>query len=187
MRPMVEHPLTSIRSVGEVALQQDLSGEEYRDTIGSMLEEANRLTALVDNLLTISRADAGRIELQRSLFSALDLAREAAGLLEVLVEEKAQQIVVAGDAEVMLSGDRVLLRQALVNIMHNAVKYSPFAAQFRCASTRKAEAASVLEVEDSGPGIPHEHAGQEVVRPVLSSRQIALSRIRRRGAWVIHC
>ena len=56
-------PLTSIRSVGEVALQKDGSREDYRDTIGSMLEEVNRLTALVDSLLTISRADAGRIKL----------------------------------------------------------------------------------------------------------------------------
>ena len=118
-------PLTSIRSVGEVALQKDGSREEYRDTIGSMLEEVNRLTALVDSLLTISRADAGRIQLHPTVFSAMDLAREAAGLFEVLVEEKGQRITVQGDEGVNVKGDRVFLRQALVNIIHNAVKYSP--------------------------------------------------------------
>src|SRR3984957_4287897 len=78
-------PLTAIRSVGEVALQKDGTREEYRDTIGSMLEEVNRLTALVESLLTISRADAGRIQLHPTTFPAMDLAREAAGLFEVLV------------------------------------------------------------------------------------------------------
>ena len=61
-----------------------------------MLEEVNRLTALIDSLLTISRADEGRIPLHPTVFSAMDLAREAAGLLDVLVEEKRQKIAVEG-------------------------------------------------------------------------------------------
>ena len=88
-----------------------------------MLEEVNRLTALVESLLTISRADAGRIQLHPTIFPAMDLAREAAGLFEVLVEEKGQRIVVEGDEGVDVRGDRVFLRQALVNIIHNAVKH----------------------------------------------------------------
>jgi signal transduction histidine kinase len=82
-------PLTSIRSVGEVALQKDGSRKEYRDTIGSMLEEVNRLTASVDSLLTISRADAGRIQLHPTVFSAMDLAREAAGVSKCLWRKRA--------------------------------------------------------------------------------------------------
>ncbi len=85
-------PLTSIRSVGEVGLQRGGTIEEYRDTIGSMLEEVNRLTSLVENLLTIARADAGQIPLRPSEFGAMELAREAGGLLEVLIEDKRQQV-----------------------------------------------------------------------------------------------
>jgi signal transduction histidine kinase len=55
-----------------------------------MLEEANRLTRLVDSLLMMSRADAGRIPLQYAEFPLLDLAKEAAGVIEVLAEEKNQ-------------------------------------------------------------------------------------------------
>ena len=55
-------PLTAIQSVGEVSLQMPGDVEHYRDTIGSMLEETNRLTQLVDSLLTMARADAGRIQ-----------------------------------------------------------------------------------------------------------------------------
>jgi heavy metal sensor kinase len=151
-------PLTSIRSVGEVALQKDGSREEYRDTIGSMLEEVNRLTALVDSLLTISRADAGRIQLHPTVFSAMDLAREAAGLFDVLIEEKGQRIAVAGDEGVSVSGDRVFLRQALVNIIHNAVKYSPVGGAISVGVHYEPAGNIRLEVVDSGPGIAPEHA-----------------------------
>jgi heavy metal sensor kinase len=150
-------PLTSIRSVGEVALQKDGTREEYRDTIGSMLEEVNRLTALVDSLLTISRADAGRIQLHPTVFSAMDLAREAAGLFEVLVEEKGQRIVIQGDEAINVKGDRVFLRQALVNIIHNAVKFSPIGGVISVGVHYKPEGTIRLDVADSGPGIAIEH------------------------------
>jgi heavy metal sensor kinase len=153
-------PLTSIRSVGEVALQKDGNREEYRDTIGSMLEEVNRLTALVDSLLTISRADAGRIQLQPSVFSAMDLVREAAGLFEVLVEEKGQHLIVGGDERVSMKGDRVFLRQALVNIIHNAVKYSPVGGEISVGVHSEPAGGVRLEVTDSGPGIAPEHSGR---------------------------
>src|SRR5580693_3217432 len=117
-------PLAAIRSVGEVGLQKDGSREEYRDIIGSMLEEGNRLTRLVDSLLTISRADAGAIPFNPSVFSVLELAREAAALLEVLMEEKSLTLTLTGDESVAVNGDRLFLRQSLVNIIHNAVKYS---------------------------------------------------------------
>jgi heavy metal sensor kinase len=151
-------PLTSIRSVGEVALQKGCTLEEYRDTIGSMLEEVNRLTALVDSLLTISRADAGHIPLHPTVFSAMDLAREASGLFEVLLEEKSQRITVAGDEEVRVAGDRVFLRQALVNIIHNAVKYSPAGGMISVSVRRQPEGKICLDINDNGPGIAPEHA-----------------------------
>ena len=61
-------PLASMRSVGEVALQHQRLQEEYRDIIGSMLEEGTRLTATVDALLSMSRADAGRVEIDASTY-----------------------------------------------------------------------------------------------------------------------
>jgi heavy metal sensor kinase len=153
-------PLASIRSVGEVALQKDGTREEYRDTIGSMLEEVNRLTALVDSLLSISRADAGHIELHPTVFSAMDLAREAAGLFEVLVEEKSQRITVQGDERVRVKGDRVFLRQALVNIIHNAVKYSPIGGEISVGVHDEPAGSIRIDVSDSGPGIAPEHSAK---------------------------
>jgi len=150
-------PLASIRSVGEVALRKNGSREDYRDTVGSMLEEVNRLTALVEGLLTISRADAGRIQLHPTVFPVMGLAREAAGLFEVLVEEKGLQIAIAGDESASVTGDRVFLRQALVNIIHNAVKYSPPGGSVSVSVHHEPAGSVQVEVADMGPGIAPEH------------------------------
>ena len=70
-----------------------------------MLEEVNRLTSLVDNLLTISRADSGHIQLHRTVVPVMALAREAAGLFEILMEEKSQRLVLEGDEHAQVEGD----------------------------------------------------------------------------------
>jgi heavy metal sensor kinase len=149
-------PLTAIRSVGEVSLRKSGDEKYYRDVIGSMLEETNRLTRLVDSLLTLSRADAGGIQLHLTDMSLLDLVRESAGLLEVLAEEKEQTLRVEGDGSLRVIADRTILRQALVNLIDNAVKYSPAGGSIRIRVMDN-ERDGVVEVQDSGPGIPAEH------------------------------
>lgn len=148
-------PLAAIRSVGEVGLQKDGSRSEYRDIIGSMLEEVNRLTSLVDNLLTISRADGGSLELQRTHIAMMGLAREAAMLFEILAEEKSLTLVLEGDESLSVNGDRLFLRQALVNVLHNAVKYSPIGGTI-AIRVRESASEVTVEIEDSGPGVPLE-------------------------------
>ena len=98
-------PLTAIQSVGEVSLRLSGDMNHYRDTIGSMLEETSRLTQLVDSLLTMARADAGRIQLHRVDVNLSDLADESVGLLEVLAEEKKQTIRVDGDRSIIVTAD----------------------------------------------------------------------------------
>ena len=148
-------PLAAIRSVGEVGLQKDGSRGEYRDIIGSMLEEVNRLTSLVDNLLTISRADAGSLQLQLVRIPVMGLAREAATLFEIMAEEKSLDLVLEGDESAMVRGDPLFLRQALVNLIHNAVKYSPVGGRIHVRVYRNADAV-IVEIEDGGPGVPLE-------------------------------
>ncbi len=151
-------PLTLMRSVGEVGLQQAGTAAEYQDIIGSMLEEVNRLTSLIDDLLIIARADAGQIPLRPSTFGAMDLAHEAGGLLEVLIEEKGQCVRFEGSEKATIQGDRSLLRQVLVNIIHNAVKYSPSGGLVLVRVSEKGTGC-MIEVIDDGPGVPREHWG----------------------------
>jgi heavy metal sensor kinase len=149
-------PLTAIRSVGEVALQKAGSAPYYRDIIGSMLEEVNRLTRLVESLLTISRADAGQIELHQTTVNALELVQEAAALLESLAEEKQQTVVVEGNPILNVWADRLILRQAVINLLDNAVKYSPVGGSIHVDVGVDSNTV-LIAFRDSGPGIPVEH------------------------------
>ena len=150
-------PLAAMRSVGEVSLEKNTTVEEYRNTVGSMLEEVNRLTALVEALLAVARGDSDRYLLSRTTFPANELVREATGLLEVLVEDKDQRLVVTTDDSRMIQGDRVLLRQALVNLIHNAIKFSPAESTIRVHVSSDSAGHVVVEVADDGPGIARQH------------------------------
>jgi len=156
-------PLASIRSVGEVSLQENHSAEKYRDIIGSMLEEVARLTAMIDTLLTIAHADSGEVELHRTFFALNDLVQESVAIVGVLAEDKKQTILVAEQSQCSVSADRNFLRMAVINLLDNAVKYSPAGSTIRLCMT-DANASSdqarfvELAIEDEGPGIPEDNA-----------------------------
>jgi heavy metal sensor kinase len=150
-------PLTAIRSVGEVGLQTGGGNEHYRDTIASMLEEAERLSSLVENLLTISRADSGQIRLDLKTIPLLPIVKEVALWLDVLAEENGQALSVSGDDSVHVSADAVILRQVIVNLLDNAIKYSPPGGSITVRVSSADPATACLEVQDTGPGIAPEH------------------------------
>ncbi|MDX6711305.1 MAG: hypothetical protein QOH96_2321 [Blastocatellia bacterium] len=150
-------PLTAIRSVGEVALQDQTIPSEYRDVMGSMLEEVDQLTRLSESLLELSRADAGHVHLQRTDIALLNVAQEAHSMVEVLAEEKDQTIEIAGDANIFVSADRLLLRQAIANLLDNAIKYSPTNSRITIQVLLGTKNTARLDISDEGPGIPVEH------------------------------
>jgi len=148
-------PLTAIRSVGEVGLRDHRDEAAYRAIVGSMLEEADRLASLVDRLLMLSRAETGEARASAEAFDLYELAEEVAGHLEVLAEEKGQAIVCerVGDRGALdVVADRFAVRQALINLVDNAIKFSPPDGEIRL---RVAEARdeAMLDVVDTGRGI----------------------------------
>ena len=114
----------------------------------------------VSRVATLSRADAGQIRMQVSVFPLKALVREAAVLLEVLIEDKHLTFALAGDESAGAQADRLYVRQAVVNILHNAVKFTPpggsISAHVECRSGSEVE----LSVSDSGPGISAEHSAK---------------------------
>jgi len=150
-------PLTAMRSVGEVALEAELDASRYREVIGSMLEEVHRLTHLVDSLLVLTRADSGTTKAAREVVELAGLAGSVADHLRVLAEEKQQSLSVEAGARVEALGDAAILRLGLMNLLHNAIKYTPNggAIQVRAKSTPSGQ--SSIEVQDSGPGIAPAH------------------------------
>lgn len=148
-------PLTTLRSVGEVGLRTSRSAEEYREIVGSMLEEALRLQLLVEKLLQLARAEGGASIAERQRVRLDLLARHCADDATVLAEEKRQSIVVeAGESET--ETDPLLVRQALQNLVDNAIKYSPEGATIVIRVAAE-DACWTITVVDNGPGIRPEH------------------------------
>jgi heavy metal sensor kinase len=161
-------PLASLRIVGEVGLQFQQNPAQYQDIIGSMLEEVTRLSSMIDTLLTIAQAESGEIKLKRTEFSLAGLVNETVSIVGILAEEKTQTIVLDGDADLQVEADRGFLRMALMNLLDNAVKYSPPCSEIRVRWTLAGNESDgplmvELSVEDQGPGI-EESERQHVFR-----------------------
>jgi heavy metal sensor kinase len=151
-------PLTAMRSVGEVALRDDRDAAAYREAIGSMLEEVDRLTRLVESLLLLTRADSGTARLVREPLDLPALAAEVVEHLRPLSEEKTQSLSATLTPGTIVPGDRLMLRQALINLLHNAIRYTPAHGSV-CVRVLSANGHALLEVSDNGPGIAAtEHA-----------------------------
>jgi len=149
-------PLTVIRSVGEHALQQGGEGARQADAIGSMLEEVDRLVRLLDGLLVLTRADADALSLNRVSTDVAALVAHATDSLVVLAEEKQQTLVCANRSGVMASVDEATLKQAVYNLVSNAIRYTAVGGAIRVGVAARAREV-VIEVADTGPGIAAEH------------------------------
>jgi heavy metal sensor kinase len=149
-------PLTVIRSIGEVGLGETRSPAEYKEAMGSMLEEVDRLTSLVDTLLRLSHADAGTVRLSRQSIDLGDLTSEVISSITILAEERQQRFRMDGQGRVIVIVDRLVLREAIANIFDNAIKYSRPGATID-VRVRIEGRTAVLDIADQGPGVPPEH------------------------------
>ena len=147
-------PLTTLRSVGEVALQRGRSAEEYREVIGSMLEDAQRLQALVDRLLQLARATGGTPDVRRERTRIDRVVAECVAELGVLAEERGQHLVL-DIAECEARTDPLLFRQALQNLVDNAIKFSPPGSVIGVATRIRPDGCEAT-VSDEGPGVAPE-------------------------------
>jgi P-type Mg2+ transporter len=148
-------PLTAMRTVGEVALRQ---GNPYavRDALGSMLEEVSGMNMLIDRLLLLAQADHDSMAVRLLPIPIRETVLAVADSLRVLAEEKSQSIEMREVEDVTAVADEALLRLALMNLIQNAIRYSP------CGTTIRLRAAAcsdniVVEVADEGPGIARQH------------------------------
>jgi len=150
-------PLTAMRSVGEVALREIREPAAYRDVIGSMLEEVDRLTRLADSLLTLTRAESGKINLTSEVSDVGELTRNVADQLRVLAEEKQQSLRIETANPSRVLCDPAILRLGLTNLLHNAIKYTPAGGAIRVGVNATVAGQATIEVQDTGPGIPAAH------------------------------
>jgi heavy metal sensor kinase len=155
-------PLTTLRSVGEVGLKRSRTEAEYREIIASMLEEAQRLQVLVQRLLELARVEGGREKIDHGPVRLDRFVVDCVGELEILAEDK-QQRIAFDTVECDVVTDPFILRQALKNLVDNAIKYSPAGAKIS-VSVERVEKGCRVTVADEGPGIAPEH------RPFITDR-----------------
>jgi heavy metal sensor kinase len=149
-------PLSVIRGIGEVGLGETRTPVEYKEAMGSMLEEVDRLTTLVETLLRLSHGDAGTVRLARSMIDLGQLARDVVSSLGILAEERNQRLTVDVADGISVTADRLVLREAITNVVDNAIKYSPRASTIDIRVHADGNEA-LLTVADEGPGIAPEH------------------------------
>jgi heavy metal sensor kinase len=147
-------PLTILRGELESAVRQR-GVAELLDAIGSALEETERLQKIVDHLLEISRLDQGKVLRERVCLDLGDLARTTTEQMRLLAEVKSVEVRYLVAEGVEVEGDPLYLKQAIVNLLDNAIKYAPVGGWIE-VKVAAANHVGILEIADNGPGISSE-------------------------------
>jgi signal transduction histidine kinase len=145
-------PLARLRATLEGALHAD-AGDAMRSAVEDALEECDRVASMLTTLMDISEAETGTMALQRERVDAAALLREAQELYEIAAENKGVALGVEAPRGLVVLGDPRRLRQAVANLLDNAIKYTP-AGGHATLRARADGARVVLECEDDGAGIP---------------------------------
>jgi heavy metal sensor kinase len=150
-------PLAVLLGNVDLALSRPRTPEEYQSTLRSCREAATRMRALLDGLLTLARADANRLEMQRANIDLRTVVRDAQDTFAPQAERSGIRLLAEWpDAPVRIIGDRIFLARVLANLIQNALRYTPSGGAVRilvAASGREA----ILQVGDTGCGIAAEH------------------------------
>jgi signal transduction histidine kinase len=150
-------PLTSIITGLQTVQQLEPSAGLTGEMVGGALAGSNRLLAMVNDLLDISKMEAGEMTLHRERFPVGEVVDEAVGLVAVLAREKRVALRVEADAAGETEADREKVRRVLVNLLGNAIKFTPAGGSITVAAGPAAEGGLRVSVSDTGPGIAPEH------------------------------
>lgn len=146
-------PLAILMGELEVALRTEISDDNVRHTLQSCLEEVVRLTHVVQGLLDLSRAESGQLVLDLHPLDFSEVVRDITEDVIILAEPKQIRVESHIDANVQILGDSVRLHQALLNVIENAIKYTPPGGTVVVALHSQGDAA-IVTVRDTGSGIP---------------------------------
>ena len=149
-------PVAIMRSEAEVALsQQERSNQELRESIVIFQDETRRLTGIVEDLFMLARADAGQYKLTLKECYLDELAGEVTRAVRTLVAERRLTLQLDAAEEMPFRGDENLLRRLLLNLVYNAIKYTPSGGTVTVSCKREAQH-YIVTVSDTGRGIPAE-------------------------------
>ena len=146
-------PLAALRGELESVVEQARALPELSDRVGSALEEVDRLAKIVDALFAISRLDAGEAQQEQARFDLASLAASTTEQMSLLAEDKGVSVACNVQGSVHVDGDRARIKQVVVNLLDNAIKYTPPGGSIKLDVSAREDKA-VIEVADTGIGIP---------------------------------
>jgi signal transduction histidine kinase len=168
-------PVAILRGESEVALsQQQRSAEEYRESLGVLHHEAERLTRIVEDLFTLTRADAGQYPLEARDLYLDELIAECVHSARTLAQAKKISLTFDEAPESPIRADESLLRRMLLNLLDNAIKYTPDFGRITVACRPSGQEYAV-SIADTGIGIPAE------LRPRIFERFFRADKARSRS------
>jgi signal transduction histidine kinase len=149
-------PMTRLRGTAEMALQSGRTAEDYRNALADCLEEADRVSSLLDALMDLAEAETGAMRLRRDTVDPVAVVRDAIELYSEVAEDKGLTLTLDATASVpTIVADRPRLTQVFANLIDNAVKYTPAPGAVTVVVKPAAEGVEVV-VSDTGPGISRE-------------------------------
>jgi signal transduction histidine kinase len=152
-------PITILRTRAEVALQQPREAANYVDALRGVEAEARRLGSIVDSLLVLARADTGERQIDKERIFLDDIAVDAAGAAEIVARQKGVQLTVDEFEEAPIDGDPGLVRQLIMIVLDNAVKFTDTGGQVHVRVSIHGGVPTFV-VEDTGVGIKQDEVSR---------------------------
>ena len=146
-------PLARLRGTADLALQAQADPAAAREALADCLEESERVLLLLETLLDVSAAETGVLPLRRASVDLRTVLAGAASLYREVAEERNLRVEVEAPDPVLVEADALRLGQAVANLLDNALKYTPAGGRVTLAA-RNDGTQGVIEVSDSGPGVP---------------------------------
>jgi heavy metal sensor kinase len=149
-------PLAVIEAESTLALSKERSAPEYRKSLELVAQEVTYMSAIIGKLLFLARAYAGKIEYKFEKVNLKDLFTELSSDVEVLAKEKGIRFNIIPTENLEVKGDRVNMRQMFLNLLENAVFYTPEGGTIT-GCVEKKDGMAITAISDTGSGIPPEH------------------------------
>jgi len=146
-------PLTSLRGTAELVLSQPGVDRSAREALADCVERTDEVLRLLRALMEISEAEAGVLRLEKSQSDLREITRQAAELYSDVAEAKQIKLELQEGEAAPVFVDAVRTRQAVANLIDNAIKYTPRGGAVHLRAYRE-DGDALLEVRDSGPGVP---------------------------------
>ncbi len=152
-------PMTRLRGVAELALQDSNNPGACYEALGDCMEESERVLTMLNTLMDVAEAETGAMRLDKTQVSIPEVIRAVVDLYEIVADEKNISMLVTLPDELLINADRTRFQQVIANLVDNALKYSGDGGRVEI-SARESEGDALVSVSDQGMGIRPEEVNK---------------------------